>query len=151
MNGDETISKGRQLYYSVLGWTMIVAVLGGGAWIAWGMYRYNPERRLAGVWRYDESSPWNAGHPGNGFRVEFVGRNIRVFDANGSNAFSYDWTNCKVSVNPDGQFPTSLYLMTTESELDGFVGVNLNDDETAMRFRADFDVPTRAGEFRRVR
>lgn len=145
----ESISKGRQLYHVILGWTIIVAVLAAVAWFVWAKQHYDPERRLAGRWVFDETAAWNAGQPG-GYQLEFSDRTVRVFDPAGSQIYSQPWASHKFG-STEGEFPIVLSFKKLPDDFYSFASVALSRDETRMRFRIDGDGPSRANEFRRAR
>jgi len=145
----EVVSERRMMIRGIVGWTLIVLAVGGGLWFWSAIRSADPERRLAGRWVFDEQAEWNAGKPG-GYQIEFADRTVRVFDPAGAQIHSQPWSTFKYG-STDGEFPTSLMLMKTSSEADGFAHVALSRDETRMRFLIAGDGPSRANEFRRAK
>jgi hypothetical protein len=145
------ISKGQELYHTILGWTAIVAVLAAIGSFVWAKHHYNAERRMAGTWSYDASSRRNTGGTGQGTTIVFAGKNISVFDAGGRRLYSFDWTVHRYHNINDEDFPIGLSLSKTENILDGAASMMLSKDDSRMLFRIDEGGPTRAAEFHRVR
>jgi len=141
-------STRRDRIAGLIGLAVIVAIVGGIGFFAWASYKTNPERRLAGVWVYDDASPTNQGGTGQGYQLEFAGKTINVFDGSKRKVLSYAWKDYRYT-DGSGEFPLLLILKKTDNEMDGFAMVRLGPDDSRILFAIAGDGPSKESEFHR--